>query len=54
MVGVAMKHAVGAIYTNFTTSIYDHGDMTLGDGYVAGPKGHSLRLKFSRVNDGHK
>lgn len=48
-----MKHAVGAIYANFTTTIHDHGDMELQDGYLAGPKGKFMRLKFHLVKQGN-
>jgi hypothetical protein len=46
-----MKHNVGSVYTNFTTTIHDHGDMTLIDAYLAGPKGHRLEIKFERVQE---
>lgn len=45
----AMKSLVASIYTNFTTSIHDHGDMELIDAYLAGPKGHRLELKFHPI-----
>lgn len=44
-----MKNVVGSIYTNFTTSIHDHGSMELEDAYLAGPAGHRLELKFHRT-----
>ncbi len=28
---------VAVIYANFSTSIYEHGDMTHRDGYLSGP-----------------
>ncbi|PGH15166.1 hypothetical protein AJ79_02531 [Helicocarpus griseus UAMH5409] len=46
----SMKYALAAIYTNFRTEIYDHGDMELQDSYLAGPKGHRLELKFHHVS----
>jgi len=46
---IAMKHTIVAIYTNFRTSIHDHGDMEIGDGYLAGPKERRLELKFRRA-----
>lgn len=46
-----MKHAVGSVYTNFISSIHDHGDMTLIDSYLAGPKGHRVEIKFKQVQD---
>ncbi|CAH0020093.1 unnamed protein product [Clonostachys rhizophaga] len=47
----SMKHAVGSVYTNFISSIHDHGDMTLVDSYLAGPKGHRVEIKFKQVQD---
>jgi hypothetical protein len=44
-----MKHNLAATYTNFTTSIYDHGEMELADGFTAGPKGNRLQIKFHRA-----
>lgn len=41
-----MKYLVSSIYTNFTTTIHDHGDMVPNDGYLAGPLGHRLEIKF--------
>lgn len=48
---LAMKFLATAVYTNFTTSIYDHGDMELLDAYLAGPKGHRLEIKFHSVDE---
>lgn len=42
----AMKFLIASIYTNFTTSLHDHGDMELIDAYVAGPKGHRVEVIF--------
>lgn len=47
----AMKHAVGAIYTNFTTKVDSSGSMELEDAYLAGPAGHRLELKFDRIQN---
>ncbi|VUC37124.1 unnamed protein product [Clonostachys rosea] len=47
----SMKHNVGSVYSNFTTAIHDHGDMTLIDAYLAGPKGHRLEIKFERIQE---
>lgn len=44
-----MKYLVATVYSNFTTSIHDHGSMELQDGYLAGPKGHRLELKFHNI-----
>lgn len=44
-----MKHAIGSIYTNFTTEIHDHGSMELQDAYLAGPTGHRLQVKFRHI-----
>lgn len=44
-----MKHVVGSIYTNFTSSIHDTGSMELLDAYLAGPKGHRIEIQFKRV-----
>lgn len=43
---LAMKYFFASIYSNYATSIHDHGDMDASDGYLAGPKGHRLELKF--------
>ncbi|KAK4942004.1 hypothetical protein LTR10_018185 [Elasticomyces elasticus] len=43
----SIKYLFGGVYTNFTTTIHDHGDMTPIDNYLAGPKGHKLEVKFS-------
>lgn len=45
----AMKHVVGSIYTNFTSSIHDTGSMELLDAYLAGPKGHKVEIQFARA-----
>ncbi|KAJ9615323.1 hypothetical protein H2200_001398 [Cladophialophora chaetospira] len=45
----SMKMAIAATYTNFTSHIVEHGDMTLVDGFTAGPKGNRLNLKFEHV-----
>lgn len=44
-----MKYLIAAIYTNFMTTIHDHGDMDLMDAFIAGPKGARLELKFQLV-----
>ncbi|KIW86666.1 uncharacterized protein Z519_12721 [Cladophialophora bantiana CBS 173.52] len=44
-----IKHAIAAIYTNFSSTLYEHGDMRLDDGFVVGPKGDRLHLKFHRI-----
>ncbi|OQE44575.1 hypothetical protein PENCOP_c002G07222 [Penicillium coprophilum] len=45
----SMKFLFAGIYSNFTTTIHDHGDMEPSDGYLAGPIGHRLELKFHLV-----
>ncbi|KAI9741288.1 MAG: hypothetical protein M1834_003005 [Cirrosporium novae-zelandiae] len=45
----SMKHAIAAIYTNFTTSIIDDEGIEQEDGYTVGPRGNKLVLKFERV-----
>lgn len=40
---------VVAIYTNYTTKVIDGEDMEQLDGYVTGPKGEKLILKFEKV-----
>ncbi|KAJ5798629.1 cytochrome P450 [Penicillium pulvis] len=45
----SIKYFFGSVYSNFTTTIHDHGDMEASDGYLAGPKGHCLELKFHRL-----
>ncbi|CAG8887057.1 unnamed protein product [Penicillium egyptiacum] len=37
------------IYSSFTTTVHDHGDMEPSDGYLAGPIGHRLELNFHLV-----
>ena len=44
-----MKHAIAGIYTNYTTSVHEHGDMELMDGFTAGPRGNRLHLKFYHI-----
>jgi hypothetical protein len=41
-----MKYLVSSVYANFTTTIHDHGSMVPNDGYLAGPRGHRLEIKF--------
>ncbi|VUC34757.1 unnamed protein product [Clonostachys rosea] len=43
---LSMKMVTAAIFSNFTTTIYEHGDMELADAYLAGPRGGKLLLKF--------
>ncbi|KAG9767955.1 cytochrome P450, partial [Aureobasidium melanogenum] len=45
----SMKMAIAATYTNFTSHIVEHGDMTLVDGFTAGPKGNRLNLRFEHI-----
>ncbi|CAG9994364.1 unnamed protein product [Clonostachys byssicola] len=45
----SMKHNVGSIYTNYTSSVHSVGSMELMDAYLAGPKGHKVEIQFSRV-----
>ncbi|KAF4973694.1 hypothetical protein FSARC_83 [Fusarium sarcochroum] len=45
----SMKNVVAGIYTNYTTTLHDHGSMELEDAYLAGPKGHKLELKFKSI-----
>lgn len=44
-----MKLLVAAIYTNYTTSIVDDTGIEQNDGFIGGPKGNKLILKFERV-----
>ncbi|KAF2100965.1 cytochrome P450 [Rhizodiscina lignyota] len=44
-----MKHAIAAIYTNYTTSIVDAEGIEQDEGFSAGPKGNKLVLKFHRI-----
>lgn len=44
-----LKFAVAALYTNYTTKIIDDKDMERVDGYVSGPKGEKLILRFARA-----
>ncbi|KAF2653649.1 cytochrome P450 [Lophiostoma macrostomum CBS 122681] len=45
----SMKFCITAIYSNFASTIHDHGDMELMDAYLAGPKGGRLELVFSEA-----
>ncbi|OQU99969.1 hypothetical protein CLAIMM_05535 [Cladophialophora immunda] len=45
----SIKYVVAGIYTNYRTTIYDHGDMDMNDAYMSGPKGHRLELNFHKV-----
>ncbi|KAK5203321.1 hypothetical protein LTR41_010964 [Exophiala xenobiotica] len=47
----SIKFLAAAVYTNFTTTIHDHGNMELIDAYLAGPKGHRLETKFYPVDE---
>lgn len=42
----AIKFFFATVYSNFTTTVHDHGAMEPSDGYLAGPKGHRLEVKF--------
>ncbi|KAJ5713042.1 cytochrome P450 [Penicillium malachiteum] len=42
----SIKYFFASVYSNFSTTIHDHGDMEASDGYLAGPKGHRLELEF--------
>ncbi|KAJ5951947.1 cytochrome P450 [Penicillium vulpinum] len=42
----SMKFFFAGIYSNFTSTVHDHGDMEPSDGYLSGPTGHRLELKF--------
>ncbi|PWY63982.1 cytochrome P450 [Aspergillus eucalypticola CBS 122712] len=42
----SIKFLFASIYSNFTTTIHDHGDMEPSDGYLSCPKGHRLELRF--------
>lgn len=44
-----MKMAIAATYTNFTSHIVEHGDMTLVDGFTAGPRGNRLNMRFEHI-----
>ncbi|KIV95020.1 hypothetical protein PV10_02727 [Exophiala mesophila] len=45
----SIKFLFASVYTNFTTSIHDCGDMTPIDNYLAGPKGHRVEIKFHPI-----
>lgn len=44
-----MKHAIAAIYTNFTTEIVDAEGIEQAEGFTAGPIGDKLVLRFKHV-----
>ena len=47
----AMKFLGAGVYTNFTTTIHNAGDMEIIDAYLAGPKGHRLEVKFHYIKE---
>ena len=48
---VEMKFLLGAIYSNYTTSVVDDEGIEQEDAYTAGPVGNKLILKFARVHE---
>lgn len=44
-----MKHAVAALYTNFTSHVVDAEGIEQTDGYTASPKGNKLVLQWRHV-----
>ena len=46
---VEMKLIVAAVYSNCRTSVVDDEGIEQGDGYVAGPTGNKLIVRFERV-----
>ena len=46
---IELKLVVAAIYSNYVTSIVDDTGMEHADGYLAGPVGDKLELKFHRA-----
>lgn len=44
-----MKHAIAAIYTNYTSAIVDAEGIEQDEGFSAGPKGNKLVLQFEHV-----
>ena len=47
--GTVMKYVIAAIYTNFTSHVVDAQGHEQIDGYVSGPKGGKLVLKFQSI-----
>ncbi|KAJ4305231.1 hypothetical protein N0V90_000762 [Kalmusia sp. IMI 367209] len=47
----SMKHAVAALYSNFTTEIFDAEGIEQAEGFTAGPIGEKLILRFEKVAD---
>ncbi|KAF2115007.1 cytochrome P450 [Lophiotrema nucula] len=45
----SMKHAIAAIYSNFTTEVVDAEGIEQAEGFTAGPVGDKLVLRFRRV-----
>ncbi|KAK0640215.1 Cytochrome P450 monooxygenase azaI [Lasiodiplodia hormozganensis] len=45
----AIKHAVAAIYTNFSTELVDAEGIEQADGFIPSPRGEKLVLRFRRV-----
>lgn len=45
----AIKHAVAAIYTNFSTELVDADGIEQADGFIPSPMGEKLVLRFRRV-----
>lgn len=48
----AMKHAIAAVYSNFTTEIVDAEGIEQAEGFTAGPVGDKLVLRFKKVGAG--
>ena len=46
-----MKFLFASVYVNFTTTIYDSGDMEAIDSYLSGPKGHRLEIAYHIIKE---
>lgn len=44
-----MKHAIGAVYTNFESQIIDAGNMEQTEGFTNGPKSDKVRVSFRKL-----
>lgn len=46
MLILELRFVLAAIYTNYRTKIVEDVDMECFDGYISGPKGDKLLLRF--------
>ena len=49
MTSLELKLVAAAVYSNYETSIVDHGDMEPTDGLTSPPLGQRLNLSFKHI-----